>query len=89
MSSSILGGQRAPRRAAGKDVDALGPSNSSDSGSDVQGETATATEADRPDEIGALPVRGAGDSDALGTGERASATGRDTADNADEPGVMN
>lgn len=82
-SSSILGGQRVTRRAAGKDVDALGPSDSSDSGSDVQGESAMATEADGPDEIGALPVRGASDSDAFGTGERGSATGRDTDDNHD------
>ncbi|MBS0427440.1 MAG: hypothetical protein JSR41_09160, partial [Proteobacteria bacterium] len=32
----LLGGSRAPAHAPGKDIDALGPSDSSDSGSDVQ-----------------------------------------------------
>lgn len=82
-SSSILGGERAAARAAGKDVDALGPSDSSDSGSDVQGEREMSTGADQPDELGAMPVQGSNDSDARGTGERASATGRDGRDGAD------
>ena len=81
--SSILGGERAARHAPGKDVDALGPSDSSDSGSDVQGEREMSTDADRPDELGAIPVRGDSDSDTFGTGERGSATGRDGPDNAD------
>jgi hypothetical protein len=81
--SSILGGERAARRSIGKDVDALGPSDTSDSGSDVQGESAMATGADEPDELGALPTGMDNDSDASGTGERASATGRDSIDGAD------
>jgi hypothetical protein len=81
--SSILGGERAARHAKGKDVDALGPSDSSDSGSDVQGETVMPTDAGRPDELGSMPVDRDTDSDSLGTGERGSATGRDGPDNAD------
>ncbi|MEO8152533.1 MAG: hypothetical protein ABI605_05640 [Rhizobacter sp.] len=57
--SSILGGEHAPTHAKGTDADALGPSDSSDSGSDVQGELDF-------DE-------GQSDSDASGTGERKSA----------------
>jgi len=34
-NSSILGGEHAPHHPAGTDVDALGPSDTSDSGSDV------------------------------------------------------
>ena len=82
-TSSILGGERAPAQAAGKDVDALGPSDSSDSGSDVQGERPMATGADNPGEWGALTVEGESDSDAAGTGERASASGEAAADGAD------
>ena len=36
--SSITGADRAPTQAEGRDVESLGPSDSSDSGSDVQGE---------------------------------------------------
>lgn len=57
--SSILGGDHAATHAAGTDADALGPSDSSDSGSDVQGELDFA--------------EGRSDSDASGTGERGSA----------------
>jgi hypothetical protein len=81
--SSLLGGERAARHAKGKDVGALGPSDSSDSGSDVQGETVMPTGADRPDELGSMPVDRGTDSDSFGTGERGSATGRDGPDNAD------
>lgn len=35
--SPLLGGRRPPRRADGRDPDALGPSDSSDSGSDTVG----------------------------------------------------
>ena len=38
--SSILGGDRAPQQAPGRDAETLGPSDSSDSGSDVHGATA-------------------------------------------------
>lgn len=54
-SSSITGGQRVPRLPSGADLASLGPSDSSDSGSDTVGTR------DRQ----AL----AGDSDAAGTGE--------------------
>ena len=73
--SSILGGTPAPRRVAGRDTEALGPSDSSDSGSDVQGERPMPTRSDQPDEWGAVPVDVDADSDRTGTGERASATG--------------
>ena len=70
--SSITGGTPAPAQPAGKDVDALGPSDSSDTGSDVR------TDRNRsalPDEgfEGALPMQHGTDTDASGTGERAAA----------------
>jgi hypothetical protein len=82
-NSSFLGGERAAKPAPGKDVDALGPSDSSDSGSDVQGEFSARGKGDHADELGSLVVNTANDSDASGTGERASATGRDLPDGAD------
>src|SRR5881628_1889919 len=83
-TNSILnGGQAAPRRARGRDVDALGPSDSSDSGSDVQGERPMPTQPDNPGELGALPVESGSDTDASGTGERGSATGVEPRDAAD------
>ena len=57
-TSSILGGAHLPEHVRGKDTTALGPSDNSDSGSDAQG-------AYGDDEM-------ASDSDAAGTGERAS-----------------
>jgi hypothetical protein len=57
-TSSILGGSQMPEEISGKDVHALGPSDNSDSGSDAIG-------AYGDDEL-------ASDSDAAGTGERAS-----------------
>jgi hypothetical protein len=70
-TSSILGGERAPTTPSGRDTDALGPSDSSDSGSDVQGERGF----DALDEgqIGGDRADLGADSDALGTGERGSA----------------
>lgn len=57
-TSSIVGGSQAPEEFSGKDLQALGPSDNSDSGSDA---------------IGAYSDEAlAGDSDSLGTGERAS-----------------
>ena len=58
-TSSILGGRHLPEHVRGKDTNALGPSDNSDSGSDAQG-------AYGDDEMSS-------DSDAVGTGERASA----------------
>ena len=81
--SSILGGDTAARRPIGNDVDALGPSDTSDSGSDVQGERAMATGADNPAEWGAVTAELDGDSDAAGTGDRATAAGDGVRDNAD------
>ena len=82
--SSILGGSSAAARSSGKDVDALGPSDTSDTGSDVQGERSMSTGADSPDEWGAVVTETDNDSDSSGTGERSSAGGdapdRDSAD---------
>ena len=71
-TSSILGGERAPVQPGGTDVDALGPSDSSDSGSDVQTDRNRAVLPDESSE-GALPVAHGSTTDAAGTGERASA----------------
>ncbi len=79
--SSILGGQPAAAQARGRDTDALGPSDSSDSGSDVQGERAHV--ASDVADAGALPVELGSDSDASGTGERGAATGEDIEAGAD------
>lgn len=73
-TSSILGGTPAPQQADGRGTDALGPSDSSDSGSDVMGERPMATGPDDPDNLGAVPSNPGSDSDRFGTGERASAT---------------
>lgn len=54
--SSLLGGERAPVFPSGKSTDLLGPSDSSDSGSDALGEMGV-------DELNS-------DSDRNGTGER-------------------
>lgn len=70
--SSILGGEHAPSRPRGTDVDALGPSDSSDSGSDVQTDRNRTAMPDESAE-GALPIAHGTDTDAAGTGERASA----------------
>jgi hypothetical protein len=82
-NSSILGGTAAPARAPGTEVDLLGPSDSSDSGSDIQGELPMATSPDNPAEWGALTADAGSDSDAFGTGERAAAAGIDPRDGAD------
>lgn len=82
-NSSILGGRNAARNAPGHDTDALGPSDTSDSGSDVQGERPMATGADNADELGAVPVSTGSDSDSFGTGERGSAVGADGPEGAD------
>ncbi len=82
-NSSILGGTPAHRKPSGADVDALGPSDSSDSGSDVQGEMPMATAPDNRGEWGAVPSKKNSDSDSMGTGERAAASGNDVEDGAD------
>lgn len=76
--SSILGTEQAPTFASGRDADLLGPSDSSDSGSDIQGELHLETAGD-DFESRAAAISGAAntdplsDSDAGGTGERGSA----------------
>ena len=67
--SSILGGERAPSQPNGKTAGLLGPSDSSDSGSDAMGELG-------PDQLDS-------DSDRHGTGERASADASDDGRSAD------
>lgn len=73
-TSSILGGVPAPSQSKGRGTDSLGPSDSSDSGSDVLGERPLATGTDDPDELGATPADPSSDTDRFGTGERGSAT---------------
>jgi hypothetical protein len=80
--SSILGGNTAPARPRGTGTDLLGPSDSSDSGSDVQGERALATDADDGGS-GAIPAELDSDTDARGTGERAAASGTEPRDGGD------
>ena len=67
--SSLLGGERAPVYPSGRGADLLGPSDSSDSGSDSIGELG-------PDQL-------ASDSDRSGTGERGSADPMDGGSGAD------
>ncbi len=82
-NSSILGGTLPPQQHSGTGIDRLGPSDSSDSGSDVQGELPMATSPDNPGEWGAVPAHQRSDSDAMGTGERGAAAGSETVDGAD------
>ena len=67
--SSLLGGERAAVYPSGRGADLLGPSDSSDSGSDSIGELG-------PDQL-------ASDSDRSGTGERGSADPMDSSAGAD------
>ena len=75
--NSILGATFAPTHASGRDADLLGPSDSSDSGADIQGQLHLETEDDF--ESRAAAISGAGntapqaDSDTAGTGERGPA----------------
>jgi hypothetical protein len=80
--SSILGGEHAPAHLRGTDVDALGPSDTSDSGSDVQADRNRAALPDEGDK-GAFPIPHGSSSDAGGTGERASARADAPAADAD------
>ena len=81
--SSILGGERAPRQASGRSADVLGPSDTSDSGSDIQGATRLKTDAEEGELGGATPIALDSDSDAMGTGERAEAVPEGARDGAD------
>ena len=82
-TSSLLGAERAPQQARGRDADALGPSDTSDSGSDIQGATRLKTDAEAGELGGATPVVLDSDSDAMGTGERAEAVPEGARDGAD------
>ena len=81
--SSITGGERAPRQAEGRSADVLGPSDTSDSGSDIQGATRLKTDAEEGELGGATPVSNDSDSDSMGTGERAEAVPEGARDGAD------
>ncbi|HEV7578398.1 MAG TPA: hypothetical protein VGO85_20385 [Caldimonas sp.] len=82
--SSILGGDAAPQQAPGRDAETLGPSDTSDSGSDVHGATRMKTEPEEgPEAGGATPVVEDSDTDAEGTGERAEAVPEGARDGAD------
>ena len=82
--SSILGGEHAPSQARGRDAGALGPSDSSDSGSDIQGGGWPGGTLDEDGlAVAGVPVAREADSDAAGTGERASATPDGVTDAAD------
>jgi hypothetical protein len=70
-TSSILGGDRPPSQSSGRDTDALGPSDTSDSGSDIQGERGF--DALGEGEVGAIRIDQDSDTDAEGTGERGAA----------------
>lgn len=85
--SNILGGDEVPVVPPGHDTGALGPSDSSDSGSDLAGvathdegdpglpvDIATRDESPHPATV-SESVRPGADSDAGGTGERRSVTG--------------
>lgn len=85
--SSILGTTHAATHAPGRDADLLGPSDSSDSGADIQGRLHLETDAEFDSRAAA--TSGAGntdrhaDSDMAGTGERGPAAPEDWDEGAD------
>lgn len=85
--NSILGATLAPTHAAGRDADLLGPSDSSDSGADIQGQLHLETSDDFESRAAAISGTGntdpLSDSDAAGTGERGSATPEALRDGSD------
>ncbi|MGZ3425859.1 MAG: hypothetical protein ACXWCU_12425 [Caldimonas sp.] len=81
--SSIMGGERAPQQARGRSAKTLGPSDTSDSGSDIQGASRLKTDAEEGELGGATPIDFDSDSDAMGTGERGSAVPDGVRDGAD------
>jgi len=81
-TSSILGGDYPPTEPKGTDIDSLGPSDSSDSGSDVRKSRERTAIPDDAAE-GAIPIAHESSSDAAGTGERASADAPSPAADAD------
>lgn len=81
--SSILGGERAPQQAKGRSAETLGPGDTSDSGSDIQGATRLKTDTEEGELGGATPIDADSDSDSMGTGERKSAVPDGARDGAD------
>ena len=81
--SSILGGDRAPQQARGRDAETLGPSDSSDSGSDILGASRLKTTTEEGELGGATPIDPASDTDSMGTGDRAEAVPEGARDGAD------
>ena len=81
--SSILGGERAPQQAKGRSAETLGPGDTSDSGSDIQGASRLKTDAEEGQLGGATPIDTDSDSDSMGTGERKSAVPDGARDGAD------
>jgi hypothetical protein len=82
-TSSIVGGERAAQQAEGRDDDVLGPSDTSDSGSDIQGARRLKTDTEEGEFGGATPIAAGSDSDSGGTGERAEAVPEGARDGAD------
>jgi hypothetical protein len=82
--SALLQVQRAPVTPPGHDIDALGPSNSSDSGSDVQGGLAASPldELEPLEPADEATSRRASDTDGDGTGERRSVLGEEEGEEA-------
>ena len=81
--SSILGGERAPQQSKGRSAETLGPGDTSDSGSDIQGATRLKTNTEEGQLGGATLIDADSDSDSMGTGERGSAVPDGTRDGAD------
>ena len=81
--SSILGGTRAPQQAEGRDDATLGPSDLSDTGSDILGATRLKTDTPEGEMGGATPIDAESDTDSMGTGDRAEAVPEGARDGAD------
>ena len=77
------------QQAPGRDAETLGPSDSSDSGSDVHGATRMKTSVEEgPQAGGATPIVEDSDTDAEGTGERAEAVPEGARDGADIASIL-
>lgn len=81
--SNLLGGERAPQQPKGTDAEALGPSDTSDSGSDIMGASRLKTDTEEGAFGGATPIDLDSDSDSMGTGDRAEAVPEGARDGAD------
>jgi hypothetical protein len=81
--SSILGGDPVPQQPSGRSADVLGPSDTSDTGSDIHGATRLKTDTAEGEMGGSTPVETDSDTDSMGTGERAEAVPEGARDGAD------